>query len=143
MASITDRARARKSFDGTLTRQSVYEHTSGVSWFTESVRDDKVQEQDWRQALEQKLRAPPAWPRDDIIFLHVMIQSGATSSCETGTARGLLVFPGTSVSETIQPLRRFRQRADHQSAEADHVSTSQAEAATGADRKDPARSTTP
>ena len=33
--------------------QSVYEQTSGVLRHTESVRGDKVQEQDWREALEQ------------------------------------------------------------------------------------------
>ena len=50
----------REVFDGPLSGQSVYEQTSGVLQHTESVRDDKVQEQYWRQALEQKLRAPPA-----------------------------------------------------------------------------------
>ena len=53
------RARLGKSFDGALSQQSVCEQTSGVSRHAESVRDDKVQEQDWRQA--------PARPRDDII----------------------------------------------------------------------------
>ena len=46
-----------RSFDGPL--------SSGSS-DTESVRDDKVQEQDWRQVLEQKSRPPPARPRGDI-----------------------------------------------------------------------------
>ena len=56
-----------RSFNGPLSGQSVHEQTSGVLWRTESVRDDKVQEQDWRQALEQKSRgAPPARPRGDI-----------------------------------------------------------------------------
>ena len=56
---VADRARAgEKFFDGPLSGQSVYEQTSGVLRHTESVRDDKVQEQDWRQALEQKSRAP-------------------------------------------------------------------------------------
>ena len=55
-----------RSFDGPLSGQSVYEQTSGVLQHTESVRDDKVQEQDWRQALEQKSRASPARPRGDI-----------------------------------------------------------------------------
>ena len=36
-----------RSFDGPLFGQSVYEQTSGVPRHTESVRDDKVQEQDW------------------------------------------------------------------------------------------------
>ena len=45
-----------RSFDGSLSRQSVYEQTSGVLRHTESVRYDKVQEQDWRHALEQKSR---------------------------------------------------------------------------------------
>ena len=34
-------------FDGPLSGQSVYEQTSGVLRHTESVRGDKVQEQDW------------------------------------------------------------------------------------------------
>ena len=55
-----------RSFDGPLSSQSVYEQTCGVFRHTESVRDVKVQEQDWRQALEQKSRAPPARPCDDI-----------------------------------------------------------------------------
>ena len=43
-----DRARAwREVFDGPLSGQSVYEQTSGVLRHTESVRGDKVQEQDW------------------------------------------------------------------------------------------------
>ena len=53
----------REVFDCPLSGQSVCEQTSGVLRHTESVRDDKVQEQDWRQALEQKSRAPPARPR--------------------------------------------------------------------------------
>ena len=56
----------REVFDGPLSGQSVHEQTSGVLHGTESVRDDKVQEQDWRQALEQESRAPPARPRVDI-----------------------------------------------------------------------------
>ena len=36
-----------RSFDGPLSGQSVYEQTSGVLRHTESVRGDKVQEQDW------------------------------------------------------------------------------------------------
>ena len=45
---VADRARAgEKFFDGPLSGQSVYEQTSGVLRYTESVRDDKVQEQDW------------------------------------------------------------------------------------------------
>ena len=55
-----------RSFDGPLSGQSVYEQTRGVLRHTESVRDDKVQEQDWRHALEQESRTPPARPRDDI-----------------------------------------------------------------------------
>ena len=39
-----------RSFDGPLSGQSVYEQTSGVLQHTESVRDDDVQEQDWRHA---------------------------------------------------------------------------------------------
>ena len=46
-----------RSFDGTLSHQSVCEQTSGVLRHTERVRDDKVQEQDWRHALEQKFCA--------------------------------------------------------------------------------------
>ena len=38
------------SFNALLSGQYVYEQTSGVLRHTESVRDDKVQEQDWRQA---------------------------------------------------------------------------------------------
>ena len=56
-----DKSSTRKSFDGALSRQSVRERS------TQSGRDDKVQEQVWRQALEQKLRAPLARPHDDII----------------------------------------------------------------------------
>ena len=56
----------REVFDRAFSRQYVYEQTSGVLRHTESERGDKVQEQDWRQALEQKSRAPPARPRDDI-----------------------------------------------------------------------------
>ena len=37
----------REVFDGPLSGQSVYEQTSGVLRHTESVRGDKVQEQDW------------------------------------------------------------------------------------------------
>ena len=55
-----------RSFDGPLSGQCVCEQTSGVLRHTESVRGDKVQEQDLRQALEQKSRAPPARPRCDI-----------------------------------------------------------------------------
>ena len=52
-----------RSFGGPLSGQSVCEQTSGVLRHTESVRDDKVQEQDWRQALEQKSHAPPGPPK--------------------------------------------------------------------------------
>ena len=45
---------------------TVYEQTSGVLRHTESVRGDRFQEQDLKQALEQKSRAPPARPRGDI-----------------------------------------------------------------------------
>ena len=55
-----------RSFDGPLSGQSVYEQTSGILRHTESVRDGQVQEQDLKQALEQKSRAPPARPRGDI-----------------------------------------------------------------------------
>ena len=50
-----------RSFDGTLSRQSVYEQTSGVLRHTESVQDDKVQKQDRKQSLEKKFSAhrPP------------------------------------------------------------------------------------
>ena len=37
----------REVFDGPLSGQSVYEQTSGVLRHTESVRGDKIQEQDW------------------------------------------------------------------------------------------------
>ena len=56
-----------RSFDGPPSGQSVYEQTSGVLRHTESVRGDKVQEQDLRQALEQKSPAPPARPSDDTV----------------------------------------------------------------------------
>ena len=55
-----------RCFGGPLSGQSVYEQTSEVLQHTESVRGDKVQEQDLRQALKQKSRAPPARPRGDI-----------------------------------------------------------------------------
>ena len=42
-----------RSFGGTLSRQSVCEQTSGVLRHTESVQDDKVQKQDWKQSLEK------------------------------------------------------------------------------------------
>ena len=44
-------------------------------------------------------------------------------SSEAGTATGLIISPGTSVSVILQRLRRFGPGADHQFAEADHVST--------------------
>ena len=55
-----------RSFDNPLSSQSVYEQTIGVLRHTGSVRGDKVQELDLKQALEQKSRAPPARPRGDI-----------------------------------------------------------------------------
>ena len=51
-----------RSFDGTLSRQSVYEQTGGVLRHTESVQDDKVQKQDWKKSFEKKFSAPPARP---------------------------------------------------------------------------------
>ena len=69
-----------RSFDGTLSRQSVYEQTSGVLRHTESVRDGKVQEQDWRQALEQKSRAPPARPSDYITAQSHSVPGGQSVS---------------------------------------------------------------
>ena len=45
-----------RSFDGPLSGQSVYEQTSGT----------KSRNRTGRQALEQKSRAPPARPSDDI-----------------------------------------------------------------------------
>ena len=59
-----------RSFDGPLSEQ-----TNGSS-DTESVRDDKVQEQDCRQVLEQKSRAPPARPRGDITALSHSVPDG-------------------------------------------------------------------
>ena len=52
-----------RSFVGPLSGQSVYEQTSGVLRHTESVQDDKVQKQDWKQSLEKKFCVPPARPR--------------------------------------------------------------------------------
>ena len=52
-----------RSFGGALSRQSVFEQTCGVFRHTESVQDDKVLKQDWKQRLEKKFRAPPARPR--------------------------------------------------------------------------------
>ena len=48
-----------RSFDGPLSGQSVYEQTSGVLRHTESVRGDKVQEQDWVSDIQVRtLRCP-------------------------------------------------------------------------------------
>ena len=69
-----------RSFDGPLSGQSVYEQTSGVFRHTESVRDDKVHEQDWRHALEQKSRAPPARPSDDITAQSHSVPGGQSVS---------------------------------------------------------------
>ena len=70
---------AERSFDGPLSGQSVYEQTSGVLRHTESVRVGKVQEQDWRQALEQKSRAPPACPRGDSLHSLTRCQAARVS----------------------------------------------------------------
>ena len=67
-----------RSFDGPLSGQSVYEQTSGVLRHTESVRGDKVQEQDLKQ-LEQKSRAPPARPRGDITARSHSVPGGKVS----------------------------------------------------------------
>ena len=72
-----------RSFDGPLSGQSVYEQTSGVLRHTESVRDDKVQEQDWRQPLEQKSRAPPVRPSDNITAARVISKSGRSGQSQT------------------------------------------------------------
>ena len=68
-----------RSFDGPLSGQSVYEQTSGGLPHTESVRDDKVQEQDWRRALELKSPAPPARPSDDITAQSRSVPGGRVS----------------------------------------------------------------
>ena len=47
---------------------------------TESVRDGKVQKQDWRQAQEQKSRAPPARPSDGITAQSHSVSGGQTVS---------------------------------------------------------------
>ena len=54
---LARRARARDDSGRSLhieldpvSRQSVYEQTSGVPLHTESVQDDKVQKQDWKQS---------------------------------------------------------------------------------------------
>ena len=69
-----------RSFDGPLSGQSVYEQTSGVFRHTESVRVCKVQGQNWRQALEQKSRAPPARPSDDITAQSLSVPCGQSVS---------------------------------------------------------------
>ena len=53
--------------------------TSGVLQHTERVRDDKVQEQDWRQAQEQKSRAP-ARPSDGITAQSHSVSGGRSVS---------------------------------------------------------------
>ena len=93
----------REVFDGPLSGQSVHEQTSGVLRHTESVRDDKVQEQDWRHALVQKSRTPPARPSDDI------------------TAQSHSVPGGQSVSD-IQ-VRTLRTAADARSNDPVRVSS--------------------
>ena len=69
----------REVFDGLLSGQSVHEQTSGVLRHTQSVRDDKVQEQDWREALEQNSRAPPARPRGDSLHDLTRFQAATVS----------------------------------------------------------------
>ena len=66
--------------DGPLSSQFVYEQTSGVLRHTESVRDDKVQKRDWRQMPEQKSRAPPARPSDDITTQSHSVPGGQSVS---------------------------------------------------------------
>ena len=61
-----DRARAGEVLLAHFPASLSLSRLAGGLRHTESVRDCKVQEQDWRQALEQKSRAPPARPRGDI-----------------------------------------------------------------------------
>ena len=75
-----DRARAGEKFlMAHFSGQSVYEQTGGVLRHTESVRGDKVQEQDWREALEKNSRAPPARPRGDSLHDLTLCQAAKVS----------------------------------------------------------------
>ena len=55
----------REVFDGHFPASPSMSRPNRVLRHTESVRGDKVQEQDWRQGAGAKV-APPARPRDDI-----------------------------------------------------------------------------
>ena len=57
-----------RSFDDALSRQSVYEQTGRVVRHTESVQDDKVQKQDWKQSSSS--HRPP---------VHAVAAAGADS----------------------------------------------------------------
>ena len=82
-----------RSFDGALSCQSVCEQTGGVLRHTESVRDDKVQEEDWKQSLEKKFSAPPArptarshsWPGGQSVRMTKSRRSGQSQTPEAMT----------------------------------------------------------
>ena len=104
-----DRAGAGEKFRCPLSGQSVYEQTSAVFRHTVSVRDDKVQEQHWRQALEQKSHAPPARPRGDITAQSHCVPDGQSVRMTKSRRSGQSQTPSEVSSvfrETNQSERR-------------------------------------
>ena len=86
-----------RSFDGALSRQSVYEQTSGNLRHTESVQNDKVQKRDWRQKLEQVSRAttrPPKRPTS----LHSL------TLCQTARVSVIFVSRRSGQSQTSEAM---------------------------------------
>ena len=88
------------SFVGPLSGQSVYEQTSGVLRHTESVRDVKVHEQDWREALEQKSARATRPPTRRHHFLNSLTR------CQAGQSVRMTKSGRSGQSQTHEALER-------------------------------------